>query len=153
MILSLPKKPCQGRIQDSKNGVLMGRFVLTLSAAALLSISMFSQASSNPRNGLLLVANKGDSSLGIIDPVAGKQIAKVPEGGVTGHEVVASSDGKLAYVSIYGNSGVGMPGTDGSNMVVIDVAARKIVGNVDFGKGGRPHLPVFGPKNGLLYEL
>ena len=81
MILSLPKKTCQGRIQDSKNGVLMGRFVLTLSAAALLSISMFSQSSSNPRNGLLLVANKGDSSLGIIDPVAGKQIAEVPEGG------------------------------------------------------------------------
>jgi YVTN family beta-propeller protein len=102
-------------------------------------------------SGLLLVANKGDNSLGIIDPVAGKQIAEIPEGGVTGHEITASSDGKLAYVPIYGNSGVGQPGTDGSNMVVIDIAARKIVGNLDFGKGVRPHLPVFGPKNGLLY--
>lgn len=102
-------------------------------------------------NGLLLVANKGDNSLGIIDPVAGKQIAEIPEGGVTGHEITASSDGKLAYVPIYGNSGVGQPGTDGSNMVVIDIAARKIVGNLDFGKGVRPHLPVLGPKNGLLY--
>jgi YVTN family beta-propeller protein len=130
----------------------MGRFTLTLSAAALLSFSIFSQSSSKPSaEGLLLVANKGDNSLGIIDPVAGKQIAEVPEGGVTGHEVVASPDGKLAYVPIYGDSGVGMPGTDGSNMVVIDIAARRIVGNVDFGKGVRPHLPVFGPKNGLLY--
>ena len=102
-------------------------------------------------NGLLLVANKGDNSVGIIDPVAGKQIAEVPEGGVTGHEITASPDGKLAYVPIYGNSGVGQPGTDGSNMVVIDIAARKIVGNLDFGKGVRPHLPVLGPKNGLLY--
>ena len=102
-------------------------------------------------NGLLLVANKGDNSVGIIDPVAGKQIAEVPERGVTGHEITASPDGKLAYVPIYGNSGVGQPGTDGSNMVVIDIAARKIVGNLDFGKGVRPHLPVLGPKNGLLY--
>ena len=102
-------------------------------------------------NGLVLVANKGDNALGIIDPVAGRQIAEVPEGGVTGHEITTSPDGRLAYVPIYGNSGVGMPGTDGSNLVVIDLAARKVVGNVDFGKGVRPHLPVFGPKNGLLY--
>ena len=99
----------------------------------------------------VLVANKGDNSLGIIDPVAGRQIAEVPEGGVTGHEITASPDGRLAYVPIYGNSGVGQPGTDGRNLVVIDLAARKVVGNVDFGKGVRPHLPVFGPKNGLLY--
>jgi YVTN family beta-propeller protein len=139
-------------IRGTKNGVFMGRFALTLSAVALISIAVFSQTSNkHSGKGLLLVANKGDNSLGIIDPVAGKQIAEVPEGGVTGHEVVASPDGKLAYVPIYGNSGVGMPGTDGSNMVVIDIAARKIVGNVDFGKGVRPHLPVFGPKNGLLY--
>ena len=37
-----------------------------------------------------------------------------PEGGVTGHEVIASPDGRLAYVPIYGNSGVGKPGTDGT---------------------------------------
>jgi YVTN family beta-propeller protein len=54
-------------------------------------------------------------------------------------------------VPIYGNSGVGQPGTDGTNLVIIDLAARKVVGNIDFGKGVRPHLPVIGPKNGLLY--
>lgn len=102
-------------------------------------------------NGFVLVANKGDNALGIIDPVSGRQLTEIPEGGVTGHEVTVSPDGRLAYVPIYGNSGVGLPGTDGSNLVVIDLAARKVVGNVDFGKGVRPHLPVFGPKNGLLY--
>jgi DNA-binding beta-propeller fold protein YncE len=122
----------------------------------LLSLPFAFTAWSKPNarstwNGLLLVANKGDNSLGIIDPVAGKQIAEIPEGGVTGHEITASSDGKLAYVPIYGNSGVGLPGTDGSNMVVIDIAARKVVGNLDFGKGVRPHLPVLGPKDGYLY--
>lgn len=103
------------------------------------------------QKGLLLVAQKGDASLGIVDPVAGKVIATVAEGGVTGHEVVASPDGRFAYVPIYGNSGVGKPGTDGRNMVVIDIAARKVVGNLDFGRGIRPHDPVFGPHDGLLY--
>lgn len=123
---------------------------LVLLAAPLLCFAGLAHAG-DKSNGLVLVANKGDNALGIIDPVAGRQIAEVPEGGVTGHEITTSPDGKLAYVPIYGNSGVGMPGTDGSNMVVIDLAARKVVGNVDFGKGVRPHLPVFGPRNGLLY--
>ena len=65
------------------------------------------------------------SSLGIVDPVAGKLLASVPEGGITGHEVTASPDGRLAYVPIYGNSGVGKPGTDGTNMVVIDIASAQ----------------------------
>src|SRR5579885_3250467 len=108
-------------------------------------------AAKAPDSGLLLVANKGDRALGLIDPSAGQQIAEVPEGGVTGHEVTASPDGRTAYVPIYGNSGVGKPGSDGRNMVVIDLASRKVVGNVDFGHGVRPHCPVFGPKNGLLY--
>ena len=43
--------------------------------------------------GLLLVANKGDHTLSIVDPVAGDTLAVVPEDGVTGHEVVASPDG------------------------------------------------------------
>jgi len=101
--------------------------------------------------GMLLVANKGDATLGIIDPNSGTQIATVAEGGITGHEVAASADGRIAYVPIYGNSGVGKPGTDGRNMIVVDIASREIIGNVDFGHGVRPHCAVFGPKDGLLY--
>lgn len=108
-------------------------------------------AASDRLPGMLLVANKGDQTLGIIDPQTGTQITTVVEGGVTGHEVVASADGRIAYVPIYGNSGVGKPGTDGRNMVVIDLASRKLIGNVDFGHGVRPHCAVFGPKDGLLY--
>ena len=78
-------------------------------------------------------------------------MATVAEGGKTGHEVVASPDGRTAYVPIYGDSGVGKPGTDGDHMVVIDIASRKVTGTVNFGRGVRPHLPVFGPKNGMLY--
>src|SRR5437870_1289533 len=108
-------------------------------------------ATSYSARGVLIVANKGESRMGIIDPETGRQVATVAEGGVTGHELIASPDGKSAYVPIYGDSGVGKPGTSGSNMVVIDIASRKVTGNLDFGKGVRPHCAVFGPKNGLLY--
>jgi DNA-binding beta-propeller fold protein YncE len=104
-----------------------------------------------PGRGVLLVANKGDESLGIVDVDSGQQVATVPEGGKTGHEVTASPDGRTAYVPIYGDSGVGKPGTDGDRMVVIDIASRKVTGTVNFGHGVRPHLPVFGPRNGMLY--
>lgn len=121
--------------------------LLVVSGAALL----ISSGTSGAGKGLVLVTNKGDRTLGLIDPSTNKQIAVIPENGITGHEVIASPNGKLAYVPIYGDSGVGKPGSDGRNVVVIDIAARKIVGNVDFGKGIRPHCPIIGPKNNLLY--
>ena len=113
--------------------------------------ALAARAGQSAAKGLLLVANKGDRTLSIIDPVSGRTLGAVAEGGVTGHEVAASPDGRFAYVPIYGNSGVGMAGTDGANVVVIDIAARKVVGNIDFGRGVRPHGAVFGPKDGLLY--
>jgi YVTN family beta-propeller protein len=105
----------------------------------------------NPISGHLIVANKGDQTLGIIDPVHGRQVTTIPEGGTTGHELIASPDGRFGYVPIYGNSGVGKPGTDGAKMVVIDLANKKVIGQVDFGRGVRPHCPLFGPKDGMLY--
>lgn len=117
----------------------------------LMMLGVLLPAASYAQQGTLLVAQKGLASLGIIDPVSAKVVATVPEGGITAHEVIASPDGKLAYLPIYGNSGVGAPGTDGSNMVVVDIATRKIVGNLDFGHGVRPHCPLFGPKDGMLY--
>jgi YVTN family beta-propeller protein len=131
--------------------MIMTRF-LTLSAliSAALMIAAFSMPSP-PSGGLLLIANKGDRTLGLIDPTAARQVATVAEGGVTGHEVAASADGKRAFVPIYGNSGVGMPGTDGSTLVVIDLSERKVIRTIDFGHGVRPHCAVLGPKDGLLY--
>jgi DNA-binding beta-propeller fold protein YncE len=99
----------------------------------------------------LLVANKAANTLGIIDPDSAKQIATVAESGITAHEVVASADGKLAFVPIYGNSGVGRPGTDGNLMDIVDLESRRKIQTVDFGKGVRPHCAVIGPQDGMLY--
>lgn len=123
---------------------------MRLRAAFVLSLFSLTVSAAFAQN-TLLVAQKGEHSLAIVDLPAGKVIANVPEGGITGHEVAASPDGRFAYVPIYGNSGVGLPGTDGSIMVVIDIAAQRVTGNVNFGHGVRPHLPVIGPKDGLVY--
>jgi YVTN family beta-propeller protein len=126
-------------------------FILPLLIVALAASNSGSKPLRESARGVLLVVNKGDQTLGIVDPESGKQVATVAEGGITGHEVIASSDGRLAYVPIYGDSGVGKPGSNGSNLVVVDITSRKIVGNIDFGHGVRPHCPLIGPKDGLLY--
>src|ERR1035438_9138750 len=125
----------------------------------LLGIMLFIRLTSFPADvpakpsasGFLLVVNKGDHTLGIIDPAAGRHVATIFEDGVTGHEVAASADGKRAFVPIYGNAGVGRPGTDGRLLRVIDLAKREVTSTVDFGKGVRPHCAVVNPRNGLLY--
>ena len=118
---------------------------------SVLFVPVLALAAGHAQQGRLLVAQKGDTSLAIVNPAAGSVIASVAEGGVTGHEVAASPDGRLAFVPIYGNSGVGKPGSDGRNIAVIDVASHKIVDNIAFDHGVRPHCPVFGPKDGRLY--
>ena len=117
----------------------------------LIPLLMVAQTGPSPSHGLLLVANKGNQTLGIVDPAAGREVAEIPEGGITGHEVAASPEGQTAYVPIYGNSGVGKPGTDGRTLAVIDLASRRVLKTLDFDRPLRPHCAVFGPKNGLLY--
>ena len=116
-----------------------------------LACAVVTGAAEDLSRGILLVANKGDHTLGLIDTAAGKMFATVPTDGVTGHEVVASPDGARAFVPIYGSGGVGGQGTDGQLIRVIDLAKRTVTGTVDLGKGLRPHCAVLGPKNGLLY--
>lgn len=135
--------------------VLTSGLVLTLVCAAVLGVTdtgvVAAETAAGASRGWLLVANKGEHTLGIVDPEQYHQIATIPEEGITGHEVAASPDGRRAFVPIYGNAGVGSPGTDGRLLRVIDLAKREIVHTIDFGRGVRPHCAVFGPKDGLLY--
>ena len=48
----------------------------------------------------LLVANQHSQDISLIDTSSGKQVATVPVGGITGHELATSPDGKTAYVPI-----------------------------------------------------
>jgi DNA-binding beta-propeller fold protein YncE len=100
---------------------------------------------------LLVAANQGEASLSIFDPRTGREMAKVLEGDITGHEVATSADGKIAYVPIYGNSSVGEPGSDGQQLIAIDIASRKVINRLIFEHPVRPHCVVLNPHDGLLY--
>ena len=101
----------------------------------------------------LLVVNQGDSNVSIVDPTSGRELATVAEKttGVHGHEIAVSADGRTAFLPIYGSSGVGSPGIDGHEMLLIDLATKAIVGDIDFGHGVRPHCAVLDAGSGLLY--
>src|SRR5438552_14435386 len=99
-------------------------FSLILILSLMLTPSGTQAFDERTGRGILLVANKGDRSVSIVDAESGRQVATVAEGGTTGHELAASPNGGTAYVPIYGDSGVGKPGTDGRNVVVIDKIGR-----------------------------
>src|ERR1043166_4864 len=67
----------------------------------------------------LLVLNKGDSNLAVVDPVKLQVIASVPTGNAP-HEVAVSTDGRVALVANYGTGPE--PGTAVS---IVDIASRK----------------------------
>src|ERR1700674_3800959 len=134
------------------------RFAIVCCLLGGLLLAHAKPADKGAGKGLLIVANSNDRTkrdgegyLTIIDPEAGRKLGTVPDGGITAHELIASPDGKFAYAPIYGTGNVGGPGTDGDKISVIDIAARKVVGSIDFPHGVRPHFGVFGPKSGLLY--
>ena len=99
--------------------------------------------------GLLVIANQKEHTVLVVDPDERKELAKVVVG-VNGHEVMVSRDGRFAYVPIYGNSGVGRPGTDGSTIDVVDLQEYKLAATIDLGKPLRPHRAEWGP-DGMLY--
>lgn len=87
-------------------------------------------AADTPSPALLILDKEG--ALAIVDPATRKVVAKVRTG-ESPHEVEASSDGKLAFVSNYGSS------SPGNSISVIDLAAQKELHRVDLGVLRRPH--------------
>ena len=121
---------------------------IALTIVFSLPISLF--AAEKP--GTLITANQGDNNLSVIDLASGKQVATMGEDGhIKVHELVMLPDGKTLFAPIYGNSGVGKPGTDGTAILVYDVPSRKIVQTIDLGKGLRPHDPVYDPRRKVVY--
>jgi YVTN family beta-propeller protein len=103
--------------------------ILSLIVAAVLS------AAETPA-ALLLVLNKDDNALALVDPENGTVIARVPTGEAP-HEVTVSEAGKFAYVGNYGSL------NPGNTLSVIDLVARKELRRVQLGALRRPHGIVF----------
>src|SRR5882757_1107780 len=122
-------------------------FVASFTMLALLAAH--ARKSAPPSHGILVVANQKDHTVLLVDPEARRELAKISVG-VNGHEVAVSPDSHFAYVPIYGNSGVGKPGTDGATIDIVDLQQRKLAATIELGKPLRPHQPSFGP-DGMLY--
>ena len=91
----------------------------------------------------LLVLNKEDATLAIVDPVSGNVLGRVPTG-FQPHELVVSTDGKIAFASNYGNGS-----QPGHTISMIDIAAQKELRRIDVSPMSRPHGLAFA--NGKLY--
>jgi YVTN family beta-propeller protein len=85
---------------------------------------------STPREALL-VLSKGDHTLAIVDPSNLKVVAKAPVG-EDPHEVIASSDGRFAYVSNYGGGAY-------NALALIDLIGQKALPSIDLGPLRGPH--------------
>src|ERR1700719_293725 len=90
----------------------------------------FVRAEDTPANALLVLA-KHDNTLAIVDPSSLKVLSRIPVGNDP-HEVIASADGKTAYVSNYGFGAY-------NTITVVDLVARKTLSTIDLGALRGPH--------------
>lgn len=79
----------------------------------------------------LLALSKTDHTLAIVDPVTLAVLVRIPVGSDP-HELVASPDGKTAYVTIYGGGSL-------HELNVIDLVAQKALPNIDTRPLSGPH--------------
>jgi len=101
-------------------------------ATLLLTPRTQAQTQTPTPSPAVLVLNKAENSLAILDPATQKVVARIPTGEGP-HEIAASSDGKLSVVTNYGAK------TPGHSLSVIDLVTQKEIHRVDLGPLGRPH--------------
>jgi YVTN family beta-propeller protein len=99
--------------------VLGATFMVNLGAA---------QSTSSPA---LLVLSKHDHTLAIVDPATLKISARLPVGDDP-HEVIASTDGRTAYVSNYGSGAF-------HTLAVLDLVTPRPLQSIDLGALSGPH--------------
>src|SRR6202162_395607 len=98
--------------------ILFGIFSTVMKAAETPSVS-------------LLALSKAEQTLSIIDPTTLAVIARVPSG-PDPHEVIASDDGKFAYISNYGGGAY-------NTITPVDLLAQKTLPVIDLGALRGPH--------------
>ncbi|MGA7415437.1 MAG: YncE family protein [Bryobacteraceae bacterium] len=79
----------------------------------------------------LLVLSKGDLTLSTVDPTTLQVIGRVPSG-PDPHEVIASTDGRVAYISNYGGGAF-------NTITVVDLINQKALPVIDLGPLRGPH--------------
>ncbi|HXB54252.1 MAG TPA: cytochrome D1 domain-containing protein [Vicinamibacteria bacterium] len=114
--------------------MMRSRTPRVLFAVAALAMSLSTATgvvAQSPPTRSLLALSKHDHTLAIVDPNTLQVVARAPVG-PDPHEVIASSDGKTAYVSIYG-------GGRYHALSVIDLVGHKALPDIDTGALNGPH--------------
>jgi DNA-binding beta-propeller fold protein YncE len=119
------------------------RLISCLRSLIFLCFSAIGLASAQTPSPALLVLEKSDNTLAIVDPATLKIVGRVAAG-PDPHEVESSPDGKLAYISNYG-------GSDSSlhTISVVDLNMQKPLPPIDLGALHSPHGLAFA--DGKLY--
>lgn len=104
-----------------------------LAWSSLLSALLATVASAATPTGTLLVLNKSDDTVSLIDLASSEVKATLPTGDGP-HEVAVSNDGKTAVVANYGDSE-----KPGKTLTVLDVPGKQVLRTIDLGTYSRPH--------------
>jgi len=122
---------------------LSSRLVSLLGSLIFLFFSATGLADAQTPSPALLVLEKSDNTLAVVDPASLKVVGRAPAG-PDPHEVEASPDGKFAYISNYG-------GSDSSlhTISVVDLDTQKALPPIDLGALHSPHGLAFA--GGKLY--
>ena len=102
--------------------------ILTLPLIGIAAALLFAQ--SKPA-AFLLILSKADRTLSVVDPITLKVLGRMPSG-PDPHEVIASADGKSAYISNYGGGAY-------NTLTPVDLIARKSLTAIDLGAMRGPH--------------
>lgn len=97
----------------------------------------------------MVIVHKWDDSVGFYNSDTGQSIVKVAVG-VKPHEMTVSADRRLAFVTHYGVNSYTQTEEGGNTISIVDLIARRKIGDIDLGKFHRPHGIERG-RSGLLY--
>jgi YVTN family beta-propeller protein len=99
------------------------RSIYCLVATTVIATAALAQAPSST----LLALSKDDHTVAIVDPATLQVLARIPSG-PDPHEIIASDDGKLAFISNYGGNDSTL-----NTISVVDLVARKALPPIDLG--------------------
>jgi YVTN family beta-propeller protein len=117
----------------------LARLVLFLPALSMANSCVHAQTPSPA----LLILEKSDNTLAIVDPGSLKIVGRVPAG-PDPHEIESSADARLAYISNYGGSDSAL-----HTISVVDLTTQKALSPIDLGVLHSPHGLAFA--GGKLY--
>jgi YVTN family beta-propeller protein len=124
--------PILAACQPRYRAMTFNKLALLVSVCVLLAAIALPARQTPPATaaGSLLVLSKRDLTLSIVDPTTLKVLGKVPSG-PDPHEVIASTDGRMAYIANY-NGG-------GNIITPVDLVAVKALTPIDLGPLRAPH--------------